>query len=498
MMKIALKFTYLLAALLITACKKDGLDTGPVKADFSAEKQEIVAGGTVTFTDISTGMPSRLHWTFEGGSPDTSILSSPEIQYEQPGTYRVTLRAMRGSQSQETVKESYITVGYGVLTADFSTESTTVYLDEEVRFQNLTSGVATSWEWVFTSDTDRKQSTEQHPVITFDQPGVYTVTLRSVNPSFEGTETKEQYLTVLDPADIEPNFTVQSSLIPINYGVQFTNTSMGMVENFNWEFEGAVNSISTEENPVVQYAAAGTYRVKLTVSNPYTSKSIIKERMVRVIDNSSLVLLIPFDQETTDLSANSLPVRNQGNLPAFGGQDRHGEAGRIATFNGSGGLVIPDHDALNFGQSDYSISVWIKSAAGDRMMAWQESGKNGPNDNQSWLRLNDNATDRRMRFNTEDTTGGFIVNADRNVTNGQWNHVVCVRRGNRSLIYVNGVVVREGTTATVKTVSNAGDFKIALQETATGFNNFFKGDLDDLVVYRKALTEAEIKFLYDL
>lgn len=56
----------------------------------------------------------------------------------------------------------------------------------------------------------------------------------------------------------------------INEGsqVHFTDLSTGTPTSYIWTFEGGEPSTSTEQNPVVTYQKAGTYPVKLVVSNP--------------------------------------------------------------------------------------------------------------------------------------------------------------------------------------------------------------------------------------
>lgn len=487
----------MLSLLMVISCNKKDTGLEPLQADFKVDRNEIAAGDTVMFTDLSKGMPSRLQWIFEGASPDTSILANPTVVYELPGIYKVTLLATRGSASDQVIREEYIEVGYGPLIADFATANTTVYTQEEISFENLTKGVATSWEWVFKSESDEIKYTGDEPKVIFENPGVYSVTLTTSNPEYSNSREKVAYLTVLDPRDLKADFESEYSTIPTGFEVNFFDTSIGLAENWQWEFEGASPSATDEKEPIVSYAKPGIYRVKLTVSNEYTTKTVIKDKAVRVVDNRDLALLIPFDNKLIDLSINVLPLQVQGDAPTFNGTDRSGIARKVATFSGTGGVIIPDHDALNFSSQNYTISVWIKSANTSRMMVWQESGKNGTGDNQTWLRLGDNTTDRKMRFNTEDATGGFILNSERSVTDGKWNHVVCVRQGNKSSLYVNGDLVREGTTNSVKVVSNTAPFKIALQEIVAGFENYFKGDLDDLIVYKKALDETEIKSLFE-
>ena len=82
-----------------------------VLANFSAEPTAIMEGESVTFTDLSSGDPETWEWFFEGGTPETfEGQNPPEIVYENPGTYDVSLTVNKGNDENETLKEDYIEV----------------------------------------------------------------------------------------------------------------------------------------------------------------------------------------------------------------------------------------------------------------------------------------------------------------------------------------------------------------------------------------------------
>ena len=64
--------------------------------------------------------------------------------------------------------------------------------------------------------------------------------------------------------------------------VHFSDLSSDDVATWKWEFEGGTPSVSTEQNPVVTYAAAGEYSVKLTVSDGQSSSEKTREAFVKV------------------------------------------------------------------------------------------------------------------------------------------------------------------------------------------------------------------------
>jgi len=82
-----------------------------LEANFIANNTSIEIGEQVIFTDLSTGSPTSWEWTFVGGVPAThSGQTPPTIQYDNEGTYDVTLIVSDGTDTDTTTMEDYITV----------------------------------------------------------------------------------------------------------------------------------------------------------------------------------------------------------------------------------------------------------------------------------------------------------------------------------------------------------------------------------------------------
>ena len=64
--------------------------------------------------------------------------------------------------------------------------------------------------------------------------------------------------------------------------VQFYDRSEGDVKSWRWEFEGGVPATSSKPDPVVRYDRAGTYSVKLTVSDGTAQSETVREGYVIV------------------------------------------------------------------------------------------------------------------------------------------------------------------------------------------------------------------------
>lgn len=84
--------------------------TTTLAANFTASSTTICAGETVSFTNQSSGGPTSWEWTFAGGTPGTSTLQTPNVIYNTPGTYDVTLVATNANGSDTLWQAGYITV----------------------------------------------------------------------------------------------------------------------------------------------------------------------------------------------------------------------------------------------------------------------------------------------------------------------------------------------------------------------------------------------------
>ena len=80
------------------------------KAEFYADKQEMCSGETVQFSDDSFHGQTEWNWSFPGGSPSSSTQQNPEVTYQTPGIYEVTLTASDGVNSDTETKTAFITV----------------------------------------------------------------------------------------------------------------------------------------------------------------------------------------------------------------------------------------------------------------------------------------------------------------------------------------------------------------------------------------------------
>jgi PKD repeat protein len=168
------------------------VSNGGPTASFDADPLAGVAPLDVQFNDHSTGVILTRFWDF--GDGQTSLESSPLHQYQNPGTYTVTL-AVVGLVGVDTLRRvDYIVVNEPPPVAGFSANQTTGLAPLDVQFTNSSTGTIDSFEWDF---GDGNGSVDKEPLHTYQDPGVYSVRLIVVGPGGADTTRITDYISVL-------------------------------------------------------------------------------------------------------------------------------------------------------------------------------------------------------------------------------------------------------------------------------------------------------------
>jgi PKD repeat protein len=90
---------------------------------------------------------------------------------------------------------------------------------------------------------------------------------------------------------LRANFSVEKRQCNIQETVTFINTSLvDSSENvtYSWDFDNDGIEDANEKNPSYAYSKAGTYAVKLTISNKLGNHTITREAYLKVLDPSGL------------------------------------------------------------------------------------------------------------------------------------------------------------------------------------------------------------------
>ncbi|MCK9307402.1 MAG: PKD domain-containing protein, partial [Methanoculleus sp.] len=214
-----------------------------------------------------------------------------------------------------------------------------------VAFTDTSTGNVTSWAWDF---GDGNTSTDQNPTHTYTAAGTYTVSLNASNAGGSSTETKTDYITVLEPPAAAFTAIPTEGNAPL--AVQFTDQSTGNVTAWRWSFGDG--SASTDQDPTHTYATAGTYTVSLNASNAYRY-SISAPAMITVLEPPTAAFTanvtggkVPLTVQFTDQSTGNVTAWHW----SFGDDTTSTEQSPIHTYRAPGTYTI-SLNASNAGSS---------------------------------------------------------------------------------------------------------------------------------------------------
>jgi len=251
-----------------------------IAISFEASDTLILRGGTTTFTESCTQDPTYYKWTFTRGTPSSSTLQTPPaIQYNTAGQFRVALRARNDNCDLTLAKAKYIHV-IDTAKAVIASNVTAVCTNEPVEYADSSLG-AYNVEWTFEGGTP-ETSTERNPIVTYENPGLYGVTLIATNPLSSDTLTIENYIQVVPHSQAEiiaPQGMDVTQGDSLEFGVEVSDGNEGW---WHWEFEGGIPATSDEQYPVVTYEEPGTYSISLTSNNGTCTQTTLLEQAVTV------------------------------------------------------------------------------------------------------------------------------------------------------------------------------------------------------------------------
>ena len=277
---------------------------GPVapKAQFTSDATQGTASPfTVQFTDQSTGTPPfTYHWDFSDGAgnlPENSQKNPVWRFWQDAGTsFTVTLTVTNAYGSDTITKQNYITFGTTPSAAPVAAFTSSVQSGTApltVQFTDQSTGTPQSYAWDFNNDKTI-DSTAKSPSFTYATAGTYTVNLSVANANGKDSEIKTGYITVSAaginsiptptptpttvPAKLPAaQFTASATSGQIPLTVQFTDQSVSAgTSSSAWDVNNDGTTEYTTKSPSHTYKAAGTYTVKLTVTNASGSDSEIK------------------------------------------------------------------------------------------------------------------------------------------------------------------------------------------------------------------------------
>ena len=169
---------------------------------------------------------------------------------------------------------------------------------------------------------------------------------------------------------------------------------------------------------------------------------------------------------------------------------------------------VPDHAELNVGTGNFTLDAWVRTTASSGVVVLVDK-RSGPTPLGYSLFL----ANGRLGFQMANGVGSstcaptptpgvacvnYVATAP-NVADGQWHHVAAVvDRANATSgvrLYVDGVQVFAGAPLTGN-LDNTSDLYLGMRTPAQQGGGFFPGDLDEVELFKRALTPQEIQAIF--
>ncbi|MEM9548083.1 MAG: PKD domain-containing protein [Bacteroidota bacterium] len=217
-------------------------------ADFSYE----INGDEVTFTNFTEGADTY-SWDFGDGNSSTE--ENPVHTYANDGDFEVVLTVT--NECGENNVSSTVSISLAPIASFDAVQEPTDCATFVIDFQNTSTNNPDSFEWVFEGG-DPVTSTEENPSVTYTSAGEFDVTLTVTNANGSNTINMPDYVIAFD----EPisAFTYSEDGLMVT----FVDGSLD-ADVYSWDFGDG--NMSSEVNPVHEYAAEGIYTVILEVTN---------------------------------------------------------------------------------------------------------------------------------------------------------------------------------------------------------------------------------------
>lgn len=367
--------------------------------------------------------------------------------------------------------------------ASFTASATSGVAPLVVTFNSTSTGNISSLLWSFGDGNSASSATVSK---TYGTPGTYVVTLTASGSSGSSTTSKTVTVSAAMVADFTASVT--SGMAPLT--VNFTDASQGGITGWNWSFgDGTPNS--TAQNPSHSYTTTGTYTVSLTVSGPNGSNTKTKSAYINVLASGGgggstvpggLVAAYGFEEASgssvVDASGNSNTGTISGAVRASAGR-----FGKALQFDGIDDVVsINDSASLDL-SSQMTLEAWVYPTVW--MSGWPTVLlKEDPLGDLAYAIYGNNDWHQP---NVQ--VGGLLqLTGVTQVPPSRWTHLAGTYDGQYLRLFVDGVLVSMEPRAGAIPITG-GPLRIGGNSR---WGDYFTGYIDEVRIYNRALSEAEI------
>jgi len=338
------------------------------------------------------------------------------------------------------------------------TAGTTYYY----RVRTIVSGCASGYSAIQSATTTSAVST---PVFTLGNTSSRCQSAGTVSYDATASNTSGAITYTLDAASLAGGNAINSSTGLVTYSATWSGTST-----------------VTASAPGCNGPTTATHTIT-TTSTP----------VISVTPTSGLLAHYKLDGNAADATNTNPGTLQLGPIPIA---DRFGYANRAYSFDGSSQYITTTVQYNN--PTIFTISTWFNTSTttGGRLIGFgnSQTGSSGNIDRAIYM-----SDDGKLYFGVYNA-GTFDIHSPLSYNDGDWHLVTATFSGTNGMrLYVDGVQVASNPSYNVAQ-NYSGYWRIAWDYVGTYSNNptsnYFKGSLDDILIYNTELTSADVTLLY--
>ena len=201
---------------------------------------------------------------------------------------------------------------------------------------------------------------------------------------------------------------------------------------------------------------------------------------------NGLIVYYEFEDNTDDSSDNAIHGTTSSNIIY-----QNGVIGKSAYLNGIDDYIsIGKDNILDIGNGDFTLTAWIKTQSNSMQHILQRYS--GENDKDYYEMKIESDYKFNLRLKESQTTNNFDNNQTSTISKNNWHFLTCIKDQTSISLYIDGyLVASKGNSINPSTP----DVSTIIGRNSFNQSDYFHGNIDDLRIYNRVLSQSEINVL---